>query len=1386
MAAQYHSGQQREPQRHQGPPPQQHQHRNEHDNPPGGRSQAFYDNQQPMDRYGNQQVLGQQHPHQPGVDYQPPQHVQRQQYRNQDPLGQQQQQPQYGNQESMSRQHPHGPGLQQQPQYGNQEPMGRQQPQHGNQEPIGQQQPQYGNQGPMGRQQPQHSFGEPMLQQQPPYGNQGPIGRQQPQNVNQGQQKPQYGNQAMGRQQPQHGNQQQPPFGVPYQEPVSRQQLHYGNQENIVQQQPQYDNQQAAGQNSQNGNQRAIPQQSHYGNQQGAPPVPRLRQKSLPRSISSTDLEKTSQCRSVIQQDWVIQAPPGGTNFFATVPIFTLTLPNLDAYPPDFQQFVFDRLIDKGVQQNLEQEKCLNWCRSATRLVPLITTGDGNCLLHSASLSMWGFQDRNFALRRAVHTALANSSSTQLHRRWKHSRGIENLQMGIELEDHQWDKEWRMVVSQASLDTPHGQPLESLDDFHIFVLANVLRRPIIMYAAPKIRSQATGGTLQQINFHGIYLPLLWESSSCKKNPLPLAYIGGHFVALVAIEYHSEYSQGMFTLPLTDVHGEMLPVRFTLKMEEPPALIMDYLRTTRISSVGDPFITSKSIVCAQLSIAERPAYLKPLLSGFINACSEAHFGNQPQKRTGQPQPYDSRQPNPAQPKRRSVHVSSSTTVGDQDRPKCIDNCGSYGDPEKAGMCSRCYKNYQAQQPQQSARNEEDMFYSKQSSPQKHENNQKCINHCGMQGDPHKGGLCYQCHEKQLRNEQDVQHGGQQQQQFRQNFQPSPPNGGQKCINDCGAYADPGSEVGMCSGCLQKERQVASATERKYSQNELNAPPQQNFSNGGGNSPNNSGSIKCPKCSNPGHPNYLGMCETCYQGGSLDPSPGKDNHIYETIPGPPNTEQPPIAQDRNARKNCPTPNCEFFGTADTLFYCSKCFERDMERILKEVDQSPAQGFQAASQPQAPPPKPAQFEQRIRNVQQQHIQPSAQPHRNVQQQPPQPSAQSHCADGKCPQCRTFYADQEYGGLCSTCFMEKTKTETRTEQFVQKPIYEQCQTKDCANYADVHGLCNVCVTNQLPRQKTAPVYQPQYEKCMNIDCRGLRTQNGFCDNCNMHTSRTYAATQQHPVYPQQSERPIPKPRRNTQGTRGMATAPIMHLNAAMEGMSVSGGGTQCFVCTGNRDTGSNVLCRTHAEITQKMLTQQHPVMSTPQGQPTQPNYQQQLEGRMQGQGGVPLTQGGPQYGNQPFLPLTQGGAQYGNQPFTGQNQGLPPHGRGISYDQYENPPQQQQQRAPPHQIQDPGYVGAQGGYRNHLNQQALSPDIPPRPSQGEVPFGVNMEPPRQQTVGGAVGGAVGGGGGAFEKLLCATPGCSFKGYRDLRNLCPDCYEETTRLKAPDKFPLV
>lgn len=75
---------------------------------------------------------------------------------------------------------------------------------------------------------------------------------------------------------------------------------------------------------------------------------------------------------------------------------------------------------------------------------------------------------------------------------------------------------------------------ESLEEFHVFVLAHVLRRPIVVVADTMLRDSG-GEAFAPIPFGGIYLPLEVPASQCHRSPLVLAYDQAHFSALVSME-----------------------------------------------------------------------------------------------------------------------------------------------------------------------------------------------------------------------------------------------------------------------------------------------------------------------------------------------------------------------------------------------------------------------------------------------------------------------------------------------------------------------------------------------------------------------------------------------------------------------------------------------------------------------------------------------------------------------------------------------------------------------------------------------------------------------------------------------------------------------------------
>jgi len=76
---------------------------------------------------------------------------------------------------------------------------------------------------------------------------------------------------------------------------------------------------------------------------------------------------------------------------------------------------------------------------------------------------------------------------------------------------------------------------ESLEEFHVFVLSHVLRRPIVV-VADTVLKDSSGLAFAPIPFGGVYLPLECTASRCHRSPLLLTYHASHFSALVCMQH----------------------------------------------------------------------------------------------------------------------------------------------------------------------------------------------------------------------------------------------------------------------------------------------------------------------------------------------------------------------------------------------------------------------------------------------------------------------------------------------------------------------------------------------------------------------------------------------------------------------------------------------------------------------------------------------------------------------------------------------------------------------------------------------------------------------------------------------------------------------------------
>jgi len=310
----------------------------------------------------------------------------------------------------------------------------------------------------------------------------------------------------------------------------------------------------------------------------------------------------------------------GGFPCFYLSDCATYTLPpEIEDLPRNIQDQLYTELLDKDARTELESELCINWSEEITsvlgsRLYPLWNRSAGDCLLDAALQATWGVFDRDNMLRRALADSLTEAGHV-FYPRWKEWETRQAQELSFSLADSQWDADWADLLSLA------GQPGASLEQTHIFCLAHVLRRPIIVYGVKYVKSWR-GENLGYAKFEGVYLPLLWEPSFCYRSPIALGYTRGHFCALVPPEPDPgcggagggaapPSSQTVCAyLPLVTREREMLPLHFTSRADigREEAILRQWL---------DVGITETGLMVAQQSISRPPLLVAQMTEEWLN-------------------------------------------------------------------------------------------------------------------------------------------------------------------------------------------------------------------------------------------------------------------------------------------------------------------------------------------------------------------------------------------------------------------------------------------------------------------------------------------------------------------------------------------------------------------------------------------------------------------------------------------------------------------------------------------------------------------------------------------------------------------------------------------------
>lgn len=317
--------------------------------------------------------------------------------------------------------------------------------------------------------------------------------------------------------------------------------------------------------------------------------------KKLTRGISraTENVSLVTKARNEFAQDFGISWRNRLMPSKLEIPDCAFTLPDLSVYPNGLREYLERDLIETSTLVSLEQAGRLNWWHTKNicrKLWPLATTGDGNCLLHAASLGMWGFHDRLLTLRKALHTLLTCSTLTDsFYRRWRWQTTLQNKEAGLIYCEEEWQKEWLNLLKMSSTEprsknfqrsssensnyssshasmSDEEQPdvYESLEELHVLALAHVLRRPIIVIADTVLKD-VTGEPFAPIPFGGIYLPLECQPSECHRSPLCLTYDSAHFSALVPMD--EDLGEGeastLAAIPVTDPDNKLLSLQFAV-------------------------------------------------------------------------------------------------------------------------------------------------------------------------------------------------------------------------------------------------------------------------------------------------------------------------------------------------------------------------------------------------------------------------------------------------------------------------------------------------------------------------------------------------------------------------------------------------------------------------------------------------------------------------------------------------------------------------------------------------------------------------------------------------------------------------------------------------------
>jgi len=185
--------------------------------------------------------------------------------------------------------------------------------------------------------------------------------------------------------------------------------------------------------------------------------------------------------------------------------------------------------LDRVMLNKLVGEKVINWSPKLAKLYPLRTQGDGNCLCHAIMVYLFGLHDHQLILRDVLKNYINGSNAAELKKRYLANRLAVDSSLKIEADERILESDWNEVQTMnrnAASKSGDKEALLYLEEIHVFALANLLKRTIIVVSLETVRN------LQANSLRGIYLPVLNEAASCYRRPIIIGFQDFHFFPIV--------------------------------------------------------------------------------------------------------------------------------------------------------------------------------------------------------------------------------------------------------------------------------------------------------------------------------------------------------------------------------------------------------------------------------------------------------------------------------------------------------------------------------------------------------------------------------------------------------------------------------------------------------------------------------------------------------------------------------------------------------------------------------------------------------------------------------------------------------------------------------------